>query len=554
MLSFSVAGGYMEKKMIYTDVLVIGAGVAGLRAACAAVRQGVKVIIVNKGASASPEIMGFDAVVEKEDTKDCFFEDLRASACNISREELSRTLAECSVNEIDFLESIGFHFDQKPDGEYHVLHTLGCKYPRLVHHKAITGLQAVHLMIDDCRARGVEIHQPVTITDIIRTDAKAVGAVGVNMDSGELTEYISKAVILASGGCGAMQRETTYPKEIVGDGYAIAYRAGADLLDMEFQQFEPCSFIYPEDIKGRVVPTTLLRSGAELRNGLYQEFMTKYGLNRANAKKGELARAMVSEVNAGRGTPHGGIYYDMTMMPREMIVEGHSIFYEPALAAGLDITKEPAEMIPAAHTNLGGVCIDKTGATKIPGLYAAGEVTGGVHGADRIGGSAGAEALVFGNRAGTSAAAYAKDMSFADKESVDTVIIPHELLYATFCERKTGIPVTELRTRIRETLTKNVSIFRNEQKLTAAMKEIMCVEAELETAYADTPEDIVLLYNCYNMVLLAKMQITASLMRKESRGVFFREDFPERDDANWSRNIIFTRGGNEMQIRVAEPI
>lgn len=535
--------------IIYTDVLVVGAGVAGLRAACEASRQGAKVIILNKGACASPEIMGFDVVNEKEDTVDCFYNDLRACSGGISRSELTRTLAENSVKEIPFLESIGMEFDKNEDGSYHAKGILGSTYPRLVHSGAETGIVELRLMHQDLKARGVEIHQGVAVTDIIVVDGRACGAVGIKLNTNEFVEYSAKAVILATGGCGAMQSFATYPSDIVGDGYSIAYRAGAELVDMEFQQFEPCCFVYPEAIRGKVVPTTLLRIGAKLVNSEGEEFMPKYGLSRETVRKGELARAIATEVREGRGTPHGGVYYDCTMMPRDEIVIGHSIFYEPAIKAGLDMTKEPMEMHPACHTMLGGVCIDENARTCVEGLFAAGEVTGGVYGADRIGGCMGAETLVFGHRAGAAAAEYLKSAVTPDAASVKACVDALENRYNELCARKEGVSVAELRERIGKTLSSDLGIFRDKPTLEKALREIDAIEAELANAYAADPKDLPLLFGCENMIILARMQAIASLMREESRGVFYRVDFPERDDANWTKNIVFSKVDGELSVK-----
>lgn len=522
------------------DLLVIGAGAAGLRAACAAAEKGADVLVVGKGSCVSPEIMGFNCAVEPGDDAQCFYEDIMQAGQGINHSALARKLAESSIREAGFLETLGLAFDRKEDGSFHTLSTLGCRYPRLVHYQALTGVEEVRLMGEYAKKLHVAFETKVTITDLITCGGAVRGAVGLRNEDGSFVSFRAGAVVLASGGGSAIRGISTYPKTYTGDGYAIAARAGAKLVDMEFQQFEPCSFVYPEALQGKIVPTTLLRSGAKLLNGQGEEFMERYGLSRENARKGPLSRAIASEIAAGRGTPHGGIYYDMTMLPEKMIVQDHSIFYTPAKAAGLDITKTPAEMAPASHTFMGGVAAQADASTQVRGLFVCGEVMGGVHGADRIGGNAGAEVLVFGHQAGESAAAYlaqepwdVSDAAFAQAER------RLEAQHREYLSRTAGVPVSALRSKLTAVMDAHVSILREEAGLRAALAALDELDQAFEGAWADGPEGVRALYECRNLLLFGRMQVMASLLRQESRGVFTRTDYPERNDALWKKNIVF---------------
>lgn len=523
------------------DLLVIGPGASGLRAACAAAEQGVRVLIVGKGSCVSPEIMGFNCAVEPGDGAQCFFEDIMQAGQEINNSALARKLAESSVYEAEFLENaLGLPFDRKEDGSYHTLGTLGCRYPRLVHYKALTGVEEVKRMNGYARRLGVDFEEAVTITDLVVCDGRVCGAVGLHNEDGSFVSYRAGAVVLASGGGSAIRSISTYPGTYTGDGYAMAIRAGAELVDMEFQQFEPCSFVYPEALRGKIVPTTLLRAGAKLVNGEKEEFMENYGLSRENARKGPLSRAIASEIAAGRGTPHGGIYYDMTMLPDEMIIQGHSIFYIPAKAAGLDITKEPAEMAPASHTFMGGVAAEADASTGVEGLFVCGEAMGGVHGADRIGGNAGAEVMVFGHQAGESAAAYlAQGAELISEAEFQTASDIFRKKHDEYVGRTAGTPVSAIRARLTEIMDKYVSILRNEAGLKEALTALDELDQAFETACADTEKGVRALYECANLLLFGRVQVMASLLRQESRGVFTRTDYPQRDDANWKKNIVF---------------
>jgi succinate dehydrogenase/fumarate reductase flavoprotein subunit len=543
-------------RTISTDLLVIGSGVAGLRAAAAAAEAGVGVTVVSKGPSASPEIMGFNVPVCREDSITQYIEDMEQSGCGICNSKLVRLLAENVSGEISYMESIGLSFDRKENGEYDAIHTLGTKYPRLIHYKSNTGSREMVLLKKRCLDLGVTFSVPVDIFGLLKDGGRVIGAFGEDARKKEPVRYIAGAVVLAAGGCGAMHRVSTYPRAILGDGYAMALRAGAKLTDMEFQQFEPCCFIWPEKIAGKVIATTLLRHGASLLNGEGREFMQDYGLTRENAQKSTLSRAMVSEVNAGRGTPHGGIYYNMTMMSPKFLYEDHAIFTRPAVEMGMDLTREMPEMYPAAHTCLGGVRVDENCGAGVQALFACGEVIGGLHGANRIGGSAGAETVVFGALAGKSAAAYIKEgRGLPSEEAVSRAWRAESAkLNAILAGGGKGVDIGEIRSALEMLISDNLGITRTEKGLVGAKKEIARLRAALEEASAGSMDEAAAVYHCENMLLVASVQVEASLMRTESRGVFFREDFPHRDDRNWNKNILAGEEAGKMVLNVCDCI
>ncbi len=539
-----------EQSIVYSDVLVIGGGFAGLRAAAAAVRKGAEVALIEKGPRATPDIMGFNVAVEKNDSVEIYEEDLRKSAYRISNEILETILVNNASGEMEFLESIGFVFDRKPDGDYDVLHTLGSKHPRLVHYKALTGINASKCMKNDCIKRGVGFHRGIFIFSLLESGGRVTGAAGINRENGKVVYFIAKAVVLATGGCGSVYENTTYPRGINGDGVAMVYRAGGEVIDMEFQQFEPCAFIHPEGLKGKVIPTTLLRKGAELRNGLNEDFMQNYGLERNSVQKYGLARAMVNEVREGRGTPHGGIYYDVSMMPRKMVVEDHAIFYDPAVIVGIDLTKVPAEVMPAAHTSLGGVRINDRCETTLKGLFAAGEVAGGFYGANRIGGSAGIETLVFGHIAGENAADSASGRSYPGEKEVAGCTAETGLsgINTETGNGKAENTIREIISELRRIMSLKVGIVRNESDLKSAEADVNKLSDRLAGIETTGFKDAILRKECSNMLDISEMMIGSSLIRRESRGVFFREDFPCIDDSLWLGNISIRKSGNKMKL------
>ncbi len=547
----------MALETIKTDLLIIGGGVAGLRAAVAAAEKGAAALVVSKGGCASPEIMGLNAPVLPEDSVRLYFEDTEKSGYGINDSRMAKILAERVLGEVAWLEEHGVRFARDGSGRYAPIHTLGTRYPRLIRAGVSSGAVEMKRLREIALDSGVCIDGPVDILGLLTPEGCVAGAWGLR--NGMPVCYRAKAVVLATGGCGAIQDFTTYPAPIIGDGYAMAYEAGAGLVDMEIQQFEPCCFVWPEEVRGKVIATTLLRHGAELRNGRGETFLENYGLSRENAQKSSLSRAMLAEVRAGRGSPHGGIYYDMTMFDENFLYKDHEIFTKHARRIGMDLTKEMPEMMPAAHTNLGGVIIDERGMSETAGLFACGEVVGGLHGGNRIGGSAGAETVVFGRLAGEGAADYVLSDAREASESA---------FRRAFGEAEnalqTGIGggrcrAGEIRKRLGACLHRNLGIVRSRESILSAEKELACLRQILGESGAATAEEFAENIHAGHMLTLAGMQTRASEMRKESRGVFFREDYPETDEENWRKNIVIRRGKEGMlfstrpAIRTATP-
>lgn len=544
----------MKHTTIYSDVLVLGGGVSGLRAAVAAADKGARTVVVSKGDCASPEIMGFNAPVLPGDSKELYFEDLEKSGYGINDSRLAHVLTDNVLGQVEWLESIGVHFTRDENGMYSPIHTLGTQFPRLIRSGVSSGVTEMRALTKLCGELGVEHHMPVDILGLLKDENRVIGAYGLNRDC-ESVIYIAKATVLALGGCGALQSFTTYPKAITGDGYAMAYEAGASLVDMEFQQFEPCCFVWPKAIEGKVIATTLLRHGAELRNGDGKTFMENYGLTRTNAQKGALARAMLSEVKAGRGSPHGGIYYDMTMLSPEIIYEDHKIFTKPAVDVGMDFTKEMPEMMPAAHTNLGGVVINGKCQTEVDSLFACGEVIGGLHGGNRLGGCAGAETVVFGAIAGESAAEHALSGSAIDAEIAERCWAQAEKRLDALLSSGNGeVRTAYIKSVLGKCLHENLGIMRDAESIASAGATVKKLRMELCNAQIKSIADAAEFIHCEHMLTLADMQIRASDMRKESRGVFYRSDFPEMDDVNWSKNILIKNNNGSMEISLRSAV
>jgi succinate dehydrogenase/fumarate reductase flavoprotein subunit len=544
----------MGQKIYKSDILVIGKGLAGVRAANAAVRKGMDVLLVNKARGSSTEVMGFNTTIGSDDSEEIFLEDTSRSGLYINKRPVSSRLAENSNSEIAFLENLGVKFDRNPDGSYNLSQALGSSRKRLAHYQSLTGVTSLKLLLEDCKQRGVKFVEPIMILGLLKYENRVMGASGLDISSGELIFFLCKSVVLASGGCGDIYPLSTYPKGITGDGYAIAYSAGAELVDMEFLQYDPCGFVTPPELRGRVMVTTLLNEGAELYNAQKERFIIR-DCGSYDIQKSEIARRMYMEIKAGRGTKNGGVYYDTTKLPHDRMAIDHNLFYAPALAAGLDMTKEPAEVAPLAHSCMGGLSIDRDCATALEGLFAAGEVTGGVHGANRIGGSAGTEIFVFGCLAGNAAAEYSAKWK-GDVE-LDLVKSDAERETAIFEERKGqkgDRSPSAMKDEAAGVIADGLGIIRNGQDIDNCIRKLQALEGEMASLNVQCPADMINYYTLHNMITVAKIQATASAMRKESRGVFYRDDYPNLDE-NWTKNIYVRLGeSGEILTRIADPV
>ncbi len=544
----------MEKNMNYqiksTDVLVIGAGLAGLRAAREAASSGAHVIIISKKSTcASRDIMGFCAPVGSNDSPDCFVQDLKRSGANINDNEIVEVVANETINQVKFFEDHGFSFDLDEQGKYHQQKPLGCSVPRLVHQEAMTGSRLMDLLIKENEALGVEMLCHVNILDVYKNNNTICGAVGIDLDSESFLVISAHAVVLATGGCGDTQSATTYPKGLSGDGYAIALRAGAELVDMEFQQFEPCCAIYPKTIYGNILCTTMLNLGGKITNQNGENLLDSHGLDLNTLQKDILSRAIVDEIENGSPTPHGGVYFDVRSLPKKVVVVDHNVFYDPIKRGGVDITEELVEVAPMVHTTLGGIKISSDASSRIKGLFAAGEVTGGLHGANRLGGCAGSETVSIGAIAGRSAADYA--VSNAD------IMLSEENIQKDLALRSKhlgGEDLYQLR-KLNEMLYKvsdsSLGIMRSGTDLKKGIDALNKVEAEARFLKVSSFTELAWYYELLNRICVIKMQLQSSLYRQESRGVFFRRDFPQQNDSAWACNIVISLNGDQLYMRTS---
>lgn len=524
-----------------TDVLVIGGGAAGQMAALAAAKKGCRVLIISDGGLASTGILGFCALVSDKDSEERFFNDMWNGGKQIGKPELVRTFVKGTQTAVHQLEELGMKFDRREDGSYHLLQPLGCSVPRLVHAGNRTGSVSLELLRTALRENGVEFLQGVSAYRVRTENGCAVGAWAFDKAGKKLVRIRAKAVVMASGG-GHFMKNSTYPLNQYGDGYAMAYRAGAVLRDMEFCQHEPCRAVWPKPLG---ISTTLLAKGGILTNSLGERFVLRYYPTEGAAPKDALAKIVCREIKEGRGTEHGGVWLDLTGLPEDEIKINHSLYYERFINEGIDLTRERVEVGPAAHSMMGGIEVEPDCSCAVPGLFASGEVMGGLHGANRLGGNAGAEVYVFGSISGESAGSYACTAADTDTADDDPGI---EINWDAEPEDD---ECAETVAAIREKLGRALAPIRSETELQEALEFIRVCSEKLSGKGAVSFETAVKLCPARNLCLLGSLMLQAALARKESRGVHSRSEYPETDADFSGRSIRFS-AANGMQLSDGE--
>lgn len=390
-MSISVA------ETIGCDVLVIGRGVAGLRAAEECSARGLGTVVLGADKGNSPFIHGFNVPLAAGDSAECFYQDTRRSGCLQNDKALVRMLCNRAQSAFDFLAELGIAPNRNADGSIQLIRAVGCSYPRVVSVGNEAGAAVMAKLEERLFRRGNTLILRGRALRLCTKDGKICGALAKTKDKTVLIG--ASAVVCAWGGFAGLFPFTTNSHEN-GESIGLLSEAGAELVDLEFIQFEPCAAVWPPPVRGKGMITTLFHEGAVLRNGLGKRFCDE------RSEKDVLAAAIHAEIAAHRQTPHGGVWFDASGVGRKRLEEVYGSYVRRYKDVGIDIASEPFEVAPAPHTTLGGAKIDASCATNVLGLFACGEAAGGIHGANRIGGNAGLETLVFGAVAGESAAKY----------------------------------------------------------------------------------------------------------------------------------------------------
>ncbi|MDN5348317.1 MAG: fumarate reductase (CoM/CoB) subunit [Clostridia bacterium] len=541
--------------ILKTDVLIVGAGGAGLRAAIEAARGGAAVLVVQKASGNATQMAGgLQAVAfghaDPRDNPEQHYADTMAAGCWLNNPKLVKVLVEEAPRRLLELEEMGVEF-YKQDGKFQQLLAGGHTYRRNCIYKGSNTRQLMQVLKVKAAEAGAEFLKNTVVARIVLYGGHVAGALAVDALSGELRLLSCRSLILATGGGGGLYARRTTPPGIMGDGYALAYAAGAELIDMEFVQFMPTVLVYPPRLNGKPVNETIRGEGAYLLNSTGERFMARWDPRKMEvATRDVVARAIFSEIQAGRGTPHGGAYLDARHIP-EAVLQKSLTHYHSLLKYGCNPAQNLLEVAPAAHFFCGGVRIDADGATSIPGLFAAGEVAGGVHGANRLGGNALSETQVFGARAGSAAARWARESGGEGnnkagdetlREAGRQFLNDYTFRGSCFLDRE-GKGITQLQSlknRLRRTVEASAGILRSEEGLRQGLAEIeACRGALADLRSGISRRALANAVELDHMLTTAEILLRAALQRRESRGAHFRQDYPELDDDRWRKNIVF---------------
>jgi succinate dehydrogenase / fumarate reductase, flavoprotein subunit len=578
------------------DVLVIGAGGAGLRAAIEASSKNLRVGVITKSllgkahtVMAEGGVAAALAYVDERDNWKVHFADTMRGGQYLNSWRMAELHAKEAPDRVCELEAWGALFDRTKDGRILQRNFGGHRYPRLAHVGDRTGLEMIRTLQDHGIHLGMEVHMECTVLTLLTDDGRIAGAFGYERERGRFLLFRAKAVVLATGGIGRAYKITSNSWEYTGDGHSLAYHAGASLMDMEFVQFHPTGMIWPPSVRGILVTEGVRGEGGVLKNKDGRRFMfddipENYRAQTAdNEEEGwrytqgdrdarrppelltrdHVARCIVREVREGRGSPHGGVFLDIAWI-KDRIPKGEelikrklpSMYHQFKELADIDITREPMEVGPTTHYMMGGVRVDPdTQMSDVPGLFAAGECAAGLHGANRLGGNSLSDLLVFGKRAGEYAARFATSNGAAN---------PHpDQIEATACRavepfERTGENPYQVQYDLQELMQDLVGIVRQEEEMQRALVELRRFEERANRVAVIGNRE----YNggwhtaldLHHLLTVSEIIARAAIERKESRGAHFREDYPSKNDAVGRCNIIVRRTpSGEMQI-IREPL
>jgi fumarate reductase (CoM/CoB) subunit A len=544
-----------------TDVLIIGGGAAGSMAAFECADAGVAVIQVTKGRATSGTTTvargGFAAAMGDDDSPELHLQDILRYGGELIDPELARVWVHDIVAVVHDLESWGAEFVHGPDGRLDLKAFPSHSRNRACHHYDTTGNMLTKVLSRKLRADArIEKHSITAIVDLIKRDGRVVGAWGVDYQNGVLVIYDAQQVILCTGGGSGLFYVNDNPPQVTGDGYVLGFRAGVPLLGIEMIDFQAmcCS---PKELFGFAPhPTGFINAGAVFRNREGEEFLKRYFPDTAEqSTRSEVILAMAKEIQAGRAGSTGGIFMDATKVPMDAILKQIPHVYKTCLHRHIDISKTPLEVAPGSHTWLGGLKIDIDGMTPVDGLFAAGETAGGIHGGNRIGGSALSASLVYGRRAGKKAAAltHAGRINFAPHH--DNTIPEADLTWlAGLISRERGPLQSDVRMNCRQLAHRMLGPIREQRTLREALAAYERIEREdvLAMRLADQArssdkvrgEELESALSVRNLALLGRILATACLNRTESRGAHFRLDYPATDDAHWRVVTRLQQGAN----------
>ncbi|MEO6166108.1 MAG: fumarate reductase/succinate dehydrogenase flavoprotein subunit [Chitinophagales bacterium] len=575
------------------DVLVIGAGGAGLRAAIEAAEQGATVGLICKSLLGKAHTVmaegGIAAALSNVDERDNWkvhFTDTMRGGQYLNNWRMAELHAKEAPDRVRELEAWGALFDRTKDGRILQRNFGGHKYPRLAHVGDRTGLEMIRTLQDHGIHQGIDVHMENTIISLLKDGERIAGAFGYERERGRFKLFRSKAVVMATGGIGRAFKISSNSWEYTGDGQALAYHAGAELMDMEFVQFHPTGMVWPPSVRGILVTEGVRGEGGVLLNKEGRRFMFddipelyknqtadneeegwRYTQGDRQARRppelltrDHVARCIVREIKEGRGSPHNGVFLDISWIKTKIShAEEHikkklpSMYHQFKKLADIDITKEPMEVGPTTHYMMGGIRVDPdTQMSTVPGLFAAGESAAGLHGANRLGGNSLSDLLVFGKRAGEFAAKFSRENAAARIDENEIATVSADTL-APF-EREKGDNPYDVQYALQEMMQQLVGIVRTEEEMLRAVDHLRLMRQRAESVRVTGNRE----YNngwhtaldLQNLLTVSEAITLSALERKESRGAHFRDDYPSKDEKSSKFNLIIKKDGDgEMRLR-----
>ena len=527
----------MNYSVMHTDALIVGTGLSGLLAARTLTKKlpTAKILMIGNGLGASPYVHGFNMVLHKEDSMESFKEDTVVGGRNQSKDELVDALCDGSRKLLPILKELGIEFNRK-NGEYSLLRPLGATHPRVASVGNHTGVAIMNAVRHEFETNAnISALEDTRALRLLRMDGRVCGALTYQIPEKKFTMVIAKAVVLACGGFCNIYPFSTNMKDIGGDGIAMAFGAGADLCDLEFVQFEPSAAVAPAALRGKSVITTMYYEGAVLRNTLGERFMLQYSKDAECVNKDVQAKYIFKEIKEGRGTENGGVYFDATGVGREKLNELYDSYVKRYSDVGIDIATTPFEIAPAPHTSLGGIVVDEHCFSGVDGLYACGEMIGGLHGANRLGGNAGLETMVFGRIAGDSVADYladAKACEITDDDIEDFVCDTLSLSGETVV---TAELLASLRKEMQNVLGDKLNVLRCGSELEEAVNEIGSMLDTLDNSSLEGVSDELKFdtLRLVNDLQTAYLLAISAYTRTESCGCHVRTDCDEETDEKY---------------------
>jgi succinate dehydrogenase/fumarate reductase flavoprotein subunit len=548
-----------------TDILILGTGGAGLMAALHAFWSDptLDITLVSKGLlgkSGCTRMVqgGYNAVLDRGDSLQAHFEDTIRGGAFLNDQELAWTLVEDAPRIVLELENrIGCLFDRAADGRIHQKAFAGQTFDRTVHKGDLTGIEIMARLRDQVLHAGIRCLEETRALELLTSKdaSRVVGAVLLDIRRGTYITVQSKAVILATGAGPLMYRRAACAQEKTCDGIAMAFRAGAHLMDMEMVQFHPTGMVVPGSrLDGALLEEGLRGAGAHLFNGGGERYMERYDPTRKERSTRDLvARAAYLEVTAGRGTANGGVWIDVSHLGAEFVETNFAGMRDRCLRVGSDLARERVEVFPTAHFNMGGVRINRDGFTNLEGLFAAGEDSSGVHGANRLGGNGVAESTVFGARVGDAVTRWVKTTQQSEpaREQVEhaRVVADH------FLQGRPGETPFALREELGRLMWDRVGIVRHEHDLRTAIGQIAELANRLEQTGITGGRTFNLAWqqalDMRNLLLASELIARSALLREDSRGAHYRGDFPETNNTNWLKNVYVARDGPKSKLWTA---